>query len=269
VTAPDQVYDAVRDRLSARPLVLLLDVDGTLSPIAPSPESATVPAPTREVVRRLATAPDVHVALISGRAARDAQRMVGVDGIWAIGNHGFETITPDGDLLSRPELEPWRERIAEAASVVAKVLEGRDGVLLEDKRWTLSIHFRTAGQDEGERLRPEMERIARDLGLRLTEGKMVFELRPPVKVDKGTASVALADRLLAGSAGNALYAGDDRTDEDAFEALRAARAAAVTVRIAPRNDEAPIGTAAEFVLPDVDAMRAFLERIAADEAVVR
>lgn len=262
MTTVDPLDLALHERLAARPLVLLLDVDGTLSPIAPTPESATVPDRTRHAIARLVRGEQVHVALVSGRAARDARRLVGVDGVWAIGNHGFETITPQDDLVTDPGLAPYRAHVAQAAAAIAPIVAAHPGTQLEDKTWTLSIHYRRAGAGVGELLRQELERIRRAHGLELTEGKMVFELRPPVPVDKGTASVALLDRLLGPSGGAALYAGDDRTDEDAFRALRSTRPEAVTVRIAPENDEAPAATAAEFMLSGVGAMGAFLDRLA-------
>lgn len=261
MTIPAPLSRAVRDRLAQRPLALLLDVDGTLSPIAPTPEAAGVPAETRAILERLVAARDVHVALVSGRAARDAHRMVGVDGVWAIGNHGFETRSPDGTLWTDPALAPWREHVAAAAAAIEPIVRSYDGTRLEDKHWTLSVHHRQAGAAMADVLRPELEEVADAHGLRLTSGKMVFELRPPVEVDKGSASLLLLDRLLDG-AGAALYAGDDRTDEDAFRALRARGGAAVTIRVGQGTSEAPIATAAEFVLADVDAMRAFLAQLA-------
>lgn len=253
---------AMHTRLASRPLVLLLDVDGTLSPIAPTPESATVPETTRHAIARLVRGRDVHVALVSGRAARDARRLVGVEGVWAIGNHGFETITPDGEYLTDPALARYRDHVAASAEAAAGLVEAHPGTQLEDKTWTLSIHYRRAQAGTEDVLRAALERIAARHHLKLTAGKMVFELRPPVAVDKGTASLALLDRLIGEGSGAALYAGDDRTDEDAFRALRTERPGAVTVRIAPENAEAPAETAAEFMVPGVGAMGAFLERLA-------
>jgi trehalose-phosphatase len=96
--------------------------------------------------------------------------------------------------------------------------------------------------------------LAIRLGLRLVDGKMVFELRPNVRVDKGSAVLALADRLdgLVGDA-SLLFAGDDTTDEDAFRALRARSRRPVTIRVGDSGT-----TAAEFVATDTDAMRDFL-----------
>src|SRR5438552_94431 len=76
------------------------------------------------------------------------------------------------------------------------------------------------------------EKIAAELELVVTRGKEVIELRPPIPVNKGTAAVDWAGSVRAlGRGATAIYIGDDRTDEDAFQALRAAAPdGAVTIR---------------------------------------
>jgi len=96
------------ERLDGSPLVLLLDVDGTLAPIAPRPEDAEVPAATRRVLEALVARPGVHVVVVSGRSAADARRLVGVPGTWTIGNHGIETIVPDGTISIDERAAPCR-----------------------------------------------------------------------------------------------------------------------------------------------------------------
>jgi trehalose-phosphatase len=268
------VTDRVAARLAGRPLAVLLDVDGTLAPIAPRPEEAAVPAETRKVVAALAALPDVRVALVSGRAAADARRMVGVANVWVIGNHGFEVVSPDGGELPEPELEPWRSAIARAARRIAPLVAPVPGVLLEDKGWTLSVHYRLADPKVVPRLVESVERVAEPLGLRVMRGKMVVEVRPDVRVDKGTAVLRLATQLgalgrrendVAGDdpdvaagdgSGSAVFVGDDRTDEDAFRALRSRSARVVTVRVTHGEEMA---TAAVFSLEDPAAVRSFLE----------
>lgn len=269
------VPNAVAARLDGRPLAVMLDVDGTLAPIAPRPEEAAVPAETRRVVAALAALPDVRVVLVSGRAAADARRMVGVANVWVIGNHGFEAVSPDGGEMDQPELEPWRSAIARAARRIAPLVAPVPGVLLEDKGWTLSVHYRLADSQVVPRLIESVERVAEPLGLRVSRGKMVVEVRPDVRVDKGTAVLRLAAELGAlagkenpaaeedggdapatGGGGSTLFVGDDRTDEDAFRALRSRSARAVTVRVTHGED---IATAAEFSIEDPAAVRKLLE----------
>lgn len=260
------LHDLLRDRLAERPLLVLLDVDGTLSPIAPRPEDAVVSDRVRGAIRSLVTTPLVHVALVSGRGAADAYRMVGVEGVWAVGNHGIETIDPAGATTVESSVVAHRDAVVAAAAAVERRLDAFAGTHLENKGWTLSVHWRQADEAVEEPLRNALERIAADHGLRVTTGKCVFELRPPVHVHKGSASIALATQLLGSAGGMVLYAGDDRTDEDAFVALRALRPAAITVRVLAWTEEASTATAAEHLLSGVGAMEAFLERLAAHAA---
>src|SRR4051812_26076321 len=91
-------------RLAGRPLLALLDVDGTLSPIAERPELAIVPFATRQALNSLVHQSDTHVALLSGRSARDAERLVGVNGVWVIGNHGIELAPPNQPAVPRADV---------------------------------------------------------------------------------------------------------------------------------------------------------------------
>ncbi|HEX5438488.1 MAG TPA: trehalose-phosphatase [Gemmatimonadaceae bacterium] len=250
--------DALAQRLSGTPLVIMLDVDGTLAPIAPRPDEAVVPAETRRAVAALAAREGVEVVLVSGRAAADARRMLSAVHVWVIGNHGFEITGPDGEELVDQQVAHFRPVIAQAAGRLAGQLSRVPGVILEDKGWTLSIHYRLADPAVVPRLRSVVEEVAIHLGLRLTGGKQVLEVRPPVRVDKGTAVVLLGLKLGGlNDAGSLVFVGDDETDEDAFRALRARSGHPVTVRVAHGDESVP--TAAEFKACDPIEVRAFLE----------
>src|SRR5918997_1361565 len=103
------------ERLSGSPLIVMLDVDGTLAPITSRPEEAAVPPETKRVIAALASRPGVHVALVSGRAAAVARRMVGVSNAWVIGNHGYETVGPDGETVIDPRVATYRPVVGRAA----------------------------------------------------------------------------------------------------------------------------------------------------------
>jgi trehalose 6-phosphate phosphatase len=256
-SSADELIAAMGHRLDGRPFVVMLDVDGTLAPIAPRPEDARVPAETRAVIQRLASAADVHVALVSGRAADDAMTLVGVENLWALGNHGIELRTPEGMVEADAAVQPFEQGIANAARELESIAGGVDGALVEDKRWTVSLHYRLADQVKVPALLDRARTVAEKAGLRVTDGKKVMEVRPPVAIDKGTASVRLASRLGAFAPGGAcLFAGDDRTDEDAFRALRDQSSEAVTIRVGVTE------TAAEFCVDDTDAFRDLLSAIA-------
>lgn len=253
--------DVPLNRLAGSPLLLLLDVDGTLAPIAERFDDAVVPAETRRIVAELARRTGVHVALVSGRAAAVARRMVAVDAVWVVGNHGCETLAPDGALTIDPAVAPYEPAIAAAADDLEQLTRSMDGVLVENKRWTVSVHYRIADPAIVPSLTAIVAEVARARGLRVLGGRMLFELRSPVAVDKGTAVLALAERLGALEPGaSVFFAGDDLTDEDAFRALRHGVPHAVTVRVAPGD---PSETSAEFTVRGTDEMRALLERIAA------
>lgn len=257
----DQFISAVDGRLDGSPIAVMLDVDGTLAPIAPRPQEALVPRRTREALRLLATFPGVTLALVSGRSARDAWDVAGVSGAWVIGNHGLELRAPNGEVSTPIDVHQYESAIAAAADRLTSVTRDVPGATVENKRWTLSLHYRLAAPNDTASLIDRAREIADALGLRVTEGKKIVELRPPVNVNKGTATVALARRVGALRNGaSALYAGDDRTDEDAFDALRAQSRKAVTIRIATSDGGArPIETYAEFVLGSPDELRRALE----------
>jgi trehalose 6-phosphate phosphatase len=245
-------------RLKGRPLLLLLDVDGTLAPIVPDPSLARVPDETRRIIASLAARADVRVVLVSGRAAHDARRVVGVERVWTIGNHGAEVMTPDGEVSVEPEVERHADAVARAARTLAPLLSDIAGVMLENKTWTLSVHYRRADERVVPRLRAVVDGVAVQNGLRVGEGKKILEIRPPVPVDKGTA-IARITRQLGGAEPEAsiFFAGDDVTDEDAFRWLRAENPHAVTVHVGDRSD-----TAAEFRFTSLDQVRAVLEYVA-------
>jgi trehalose 6-phosphate phosphatase len=195
---------------------ILLDVDGTLAPIVPQPEQASVPAETQAEVERLA-ARYALVACISGRQGADARRLVGVDGVVYVGLHGLE-------------LEAEAERYRDAIHRFAETIDWP----VEDKGLTVSFHYRGANDEDAARAR--LERVferARDAGFHARFGRKVLEIMPPVEAHKGTAVRHLLERT---GLDRALYAGDDRTDLDAFRALEELE---LGVRVAVASDEGP------------------------------
>jgi trehalose-phosphatase len=251
-------HDIPDDRLAGRPSVVMLDVDGTLAPIVLHPTLAAVPAETRRVIAALAARPNVSVALVSGRAAHDARRLVAVENVWTIGNHGAELMDPNGEIAVDAEMVRYGPQIARVARALEALLAPLRGVFLENKGWTLSVHYRAADDAIVPRLRAAVEGEVARSGLRMTLGKKVFEVRPPVRIDKGTAVFTLARELGAlGDDAALLFAGDDATDEDAFRILRSRVPRAVTVRVGGEP-----ATAAEFTVASNEDMYALLLRIA-------
>lgn len=201
-------------------LVLLLDFDGTLAPIVPRPEDATLPDATRRALERLRGVPGLEMAVVSGRGLADARGRVGLDDIAYAGNHGMEIEGPgiqrvhEAAAAARPVLEAVALRLEDEVGGVA-------GVLVEDKDLTLSIHYRRAPRDRVDEVRERVFAAAgMHAGLRVTEGKELLEVRPAVDWDKGRAVEFLLGQMSPPAATPVLYLGDDRTDEDAFRSLR-------------------------------------------------
>jgi trehalose 6-phosphate phosphatase len=221
---------------------LILDVDGTLAPIVARAELAEVPDSTRVELSRL-VGRYLLVACVSGRPGAEAERLVGVDGVRYVGNHGLE-------------LDPRAEALADRIASFRESI-GRE---VEDKGLTLSYHFREA-EDESE-AREELEAVAqraRDEGLVPRWGRKVLEIRPPIDADKGTAVQALLDES---GATRALYAGDDTTDLDAFNGLVASDLEHF-VRVAVASDEAPpaLLEAADLVVGGPGELAGLLARL--------
>lgn len=256
--APDAAVLGARVRGS--PLVLLFDVDGTLAPIAPHADDARVPEQTKRVLGSLARMPGVHVGVVSGRRAADARAMTGVAGAWAIGNHGLELIDPSGALTIDPGAEPFIALVADVAAELTPALGRWPGAYVEDKRLTLSVHFRQADPGVIPELTALVKRFATRAGLRTTGGNKVLEVRPPIAVDKGTAVRALAARLGAGAPESSIvFAGDDATDEDAMRALRAWRGNAITIHVRGVTEWS---SAAELEVESPAALALWLESLA-------
>jgi trehalose 6-phosphate phosphatase len=200
-------------------LVLLLDFDGTLAPIVERPEQAAMPERTRRALERLMAVVGVTVAVVSGRGLADVRERAAIPGIAYAGNHGMEI---EGAGLHRihPEAAAARPDLDAVAARVMADLEGIDGAFVEDKGLTLSIHYRLAPEREAEVREIVLAAVGGRDGLQVTEGKMVIEVRPRVEWDKGRAVLFLLGQMRPPAGTPVLYLGDDRTDEDAFRALR-------------------------------------------------
>ena len=220
---------------------LFLDVDGVLAPIVPRPEDARVPEGTREELRRLVRRYTL-VACVSGRAGDDAQRIVGVEGIVYVGNHGLEL---------EPEAEKWRQPLE-------RFLAGAAWPQTENKGLSAALHFRTA--DDQADARAALELLATDAtatGLVARWGRKVLEVLPPVQANKGTAVRRLLDER---GLKRALYAGDDTTDLDGFRALDHLDLA---VRVAVVSPEGPreLRETADLAVDGPAEFRALLEKL--------
>ena len=232
----DDVMDAAealrrieRGREEQGRLLLGLDFDGTLAPIVPVPEDATILPAAGEAIRAIADRPDTLVAVVSGRGLADVRARVREERAFFAGNHGFEIEGPglrhriDAAERLRPELRVLTERLRHEIGHIP-------GTEIEDKGITVSVHYRRVADPAlAATVRDLADREAARSGIRATHGKRVVELRPPVDWHKGRALEFLSDTRSAGGAIYPVVIGDDVTDEDAFRAVQARGGLAVLV----------------------------------------
>lgn len=211
------------DVLQRAPAGLVTDIDGTISPIAPTPAEAVVPPAAREALARLARRL-LFVGVVTGRSAAVGESMVAIPRLTYIGNHGMER-RRDGAEWHHPgavaAADAMRAALAEIAAG-ANAAGIVDGLVVEDKRLSGSIHYRLARDPDAARrtLLPLAVAAAKRHGLVITEGRLIIEVRPNIVVNKGTAIVDLvAEHGLRG----VVFFGDDLTDVDGFRALRVLR----------------------------------------------
>jgi trehalose 6-phosphate phosphatase len=204
--------------LAQRPFGVATDIDGTISPIVRAPDVSAVTPLCRRYLREIRQRVDL-VAVISGRAPEVARRLVGVEELIYVGNHGLSWWR-QGREETLAEAVPYETMVREAKKELAVRLD-LPGLILEDKGPILAFHYRLSADHEATR-RAILAALApwETRGLRVREGRMVFELAPPLDIDKGTALAHLMETYrLAG----VLYLGDDLTDVDAFKVLRSWR----------------------------------------------
>ena len=197
---------------------VLLDVDGTLAPIVRHADDAHVPEPTRTPLIQIAKRYGI-VACVSGRRAAVARRIVALGSITYIGNHGTEVLRGGAtEAEIDPEVADWGVRVRAWARGAQTGELDRLRVRAEDKAAIAAFHWRGAPDEvAAEAAVRRLAERAEAEGLHTHWGRKVLEVRPPVAMDKGRGIV----RLLADARLDvALYAGDDRTDLDAFAGLR-------------------------------------------------
>lgn len=237
---------------------LLIDIDGTIAPIAATPGAARVDEGARRALARLLPHLTL-VAALTGRRAADGAALINIADLPVIGNHGMETLA-GGTLVADPAVAPY---VAPVHRVIERLrsLPIPPGTILEDKGPTASVHYRLAPNLREARatLFDLLAPLAASEGLHLTEGRALIEIRPPVPIDKGHAlrRICTTYRLEA-----VVMFGDDLTDVDAFHALRdlrdAGEVAGMSVGVV-----APDGTAPQEVLTSVDAIATGVTGVAA------
>jgi trehalose-phosphatase len=225
---------------------ILTDFDGTLAPIVERADDVALPDEARAVLLRLIDRYGM-VGAISGRRAADVRARMGLDGVAYAGNHGLELMMPgEGEPRPDPSVDG---REGDAAAFMAEIEAARlhdAGLRLEDKGPIQAIHWRGAADEA------RAEAVAREIGVEAGRaglephwGRKVLELRP---VGGGGKGAAVASILAEDGVDRVVYAGDDRTDVDAFRRLAELRDAGelvAAVRVGVLSAEGPPEVAEE------------------------
>ncbi len=202
-------------------VLLLLDFDGTLSEIASRPEDAVLRPGNAVILHQLSRLPGFIVGVVSGRSLDDVEWRAGVEGLVYAGNHGLEIRGPGLDYRHR-DADAAATAITDAARSLRASVTDLPGVSLEDKTFTLTVHYRQTPLQYHDAVASVFDRATRplvDAGIcRVTAAKMALELRPSIAWDKGRALLLIRSRLAPDAF--PVYVGDDATDEDAYGAAQ-------------------------------------------------
>jgi len=248
---------------------ILLDIDGTLAPIVERAAEARVPEQTRQLVKQIANRYGL-VAAVSGRRASEARAMVSIGTISYLGSHGAELLRAG---WTRPVLDPaveeWSRRVQTFAHELDTADLRRQRVRIEDKGAIVAFHWRGAEDEDVAKAAVDGIAVrAEATGFRTHWGRKVLEVRPPVKIDKGS---GIATLLKGTDVVAALFVGDDRTDLDGFRMLtELAREGRLkhAVRVVVRSDDGPpeLADEADLVVEGTAGVRELLKLLAAPEA---
>lgn len=195
---------------------ILSDIDGTLHPIVERPDQIHftdyIPSILEKLARKYAI-----VGLITGRSLKNALHFIKARGIIYIGNHGLE-ISRNSKIEYARGVQEFIPGIRRALDLINNGPLGKiPGIFIEDKKVAVAVHYRQA-PDRSSVVGQFVSQTAKELGLKVIRGRKVYELQPPVKVNKGT---ALVEILKASGVNLALYMGDDISDIKAFRRLKA------------------------------------------------
>lgn len=197
-------------------VLLAFDFDGTLAPIVSDRDAAKMTPKTERLLARVAAA--YPTAVISGRSRSDVGRRLGAARVkYVVGNHGLEP---------GAKLPAFEEQVDRARRALERALATEPGIEIEDKKYSLALHYRRARLKQGAR-----DAIARavatlDDGMRMIGGKAVVNIIPAGAPNKADALVHLRDKERADIA---VYVGDDATDEDVFELDQPGRLVSIRV----------------------------------------
>ena len=249
--------DTLNTWLSKSQRGLILDMDGTLSPIVNHPDDAQVTPKNLDLLKELQQQLEL-VGIITGRAVADVRQKVGIEDLVYVGNHGMEHLK-DSEIVVSPEIAAYRPNLESVIQQAQPHL--MEGMWIEDKQTTLSIHYRNSPNPDkvSQEFSATITPIVEANELELNAGRMIFEIRPAIEINKG---VAFRHLIETHQLDAALYIGDDTTDVDAFIVARELREAnqCYSLAVGVESDDMPFAVEdnADMMVSGVSGVEDFL-----------
>lgn len=232
-----------RQIAQANKYVLLLDYDGTLTPIARDPSAALLSKGMRDVLTQLAAQKGITLGILSGRKLSEIRHLVGIPRILYGGNHGFE-LWIRGRKRVLAQANRFLPLVRMLGKDLSRRLDGFAGVWVEDKGITLSVHYRRCSAADTAGVLAICQRFTSPWEarrqIRVTRGKKVYEIRPAIEWNKGKAVEFFLKQLPHSTKSRLMiYIGDDTTDEDAFIVVKKKGGWAIRIGGSGQRTKAP------------------------------
>ena len=257
--------DGLARQLVGKTPAVFLDYDGTLTPIVDRPEDALISESMRNAVRGLAKR--CPVCVVSGRDRRVVQGLMGIDDLIVAGSHGFDIWSPTGGAIQREEGGGFGKLLDGVTERLREEMDPIEGALVEPKKTSVAAHYRLVSEKDRPKVKEIVDAVLAEHpdDLKVTPGKMVYEVQPKLDWDKGKAVLYLLEALgLDRDDVVPIYMGDDVTDEHAFEALAGSARGGIGIFVG-RADDPEVGgrpTTADYVLHTIPEVERFLDTLA-------
>lgn len=246
----------IQQKIGEREVALFIDFDGTLSEIVADPTRAEASPSILAILKECALS--LKLAIISGRDRADVKQRINLENIFYAGCHGFDISGPgafhfivDEALAIIPDIHSARQNLQELQNDFP-------GMVIEDKRFFIAVHYRGVDQRDQSILTDKVREVAKTFStLGIREGKKVIEIAPKLDWDKGSAIRKLSTILEINPEQTlSIYLGDDLTDEDAFREINTNNGIGIKI---DHGEESK--TAANYLLKDPKEVEEFLKLI--------
>lgn len=240
---------------------LFLDYDGTLADFAPAPDIIQPDPALISLLSHLVETEKYLTAVISGRSLSHLRELLPMKGLLLAGTYGLEMQFPDGSLVNALDYNQVRPHMEKLLPKWQALLDGQIGFFLEDKGWSLALHARFATIEDARRVlnsaRGEIDKLSAGTGFAVEHRERFLEITPVEANKRRSVETILSRHTPAGAL--PIYIGDDLNDEEAFDAILAARG--VCLRVSKDT----VSTRAQYRLSGPTEVWQLLNKLAVSE----